>query len=454
MNNIIVIEDNSTMRLGITESLVREGYTVNDFSNGPDALKFLENNPVDVAIVDLKMEPMNGLEVLSEIKSHYLQIDVLLISAYANVQTAVDAIKNGASDFLTKPFSPDELRIRVKKILDIKQKRKQISELQEQNKYLSDELLSFKNDLIGNSSVFINIIKLAERVAEKESSILLQGETGTGKELIAKLIHKKSRRAHKPFIKINCAALNDNLLESELFGYEKGAFTGATKTKKGRFELANNGTLFLDEIGEVSQAMQVKLLRVIQEKEFERVGGEETRKTDVRIISATNKNLLHEVEENKFREDLFYRLNVIPITMPPLRERREDIKLLTNYFLQKSALVNHQGKKKITEEGLWLLESYNWPGNVRELENLVERLSVISEGEIIDEDLIAIHLKPKSHSNSNYTNLPLEEALYNFEKDLIIQALKKSNGIKNRAAKLLNISTSSLYYKLEKYKLL
>ena len=454
MINIIVIEDNSTMRLGITESLIREGYKVNDFSNGPDALDFLKSNFADIAIVDIKMEPMDGLEVLSKIKRDFSQTEVLLISAYANIQTAVDAIKNGASDFLTKPFSPDELRVRVKKILELKTKQTQIAELKEQNEFLSDELLSFKNELIGNSSSFMEAINLAERVAIKESSILIQGESGTGKELIAKLIHKKSNRSNKPFVKINCASLNDNLLESELFGHEKGAFTGAIKTKKGRFELANNGTLFLDEIGDISQAMQVKLLRVLQEKEFERVGGETTLRTNVRIISATNKNLQSEMQQNKFREDLFYRLNVIPINIPALRERKEDIKLLAEYFLEKSAFANHQKKKSITDEGLNLLKNYNWPGNVRELENLIERLSVISESDIIDEELISLHLNPRLHSSTDYTNLPLDESLYNFEKELIIQALRKSNGVKNRAAKLLKINTSSLYYKLEKFNLL
>ncbi len=454
MNSIIVIEDNNTMRLGITESLTREGYKVNEFSNGPDAIEFLKSNKIELAVVDLKMEPMDGLEVLSNIKKDFKQTEVLLISAFADVQTAVNAIKNGAADFLTKPFSPDELRLRVKKILDIKQKQKQITELQEQNKFLSDELFSFKDELIGNSETFQNVINLAKRVAVKESSILIQGESGTGKELIAKLIHKNSRRANKPFIKINCAALNDNLLESELFGHEKGSFTGAVKTKKGRFELANNGTLFLDEIGEISQAMQVKLLRVLQEKEFERVGGEVTIKTDVRIIAATNKNLQSEMQKNNFREDLFYRLNVVPINVPSLRERKEDIKLLVEYFLEKSAFINRQKKKSITDEGLHLLEEYNWPGNIRELENLIERLSVISETEKINEALIMLHLHPELHTAGNYTNLSLDEALYNFEKELIVQALKKSDGVKNRAAKLLKINTSTLYYKLEKFNLL
>ncbi|MCB9258924.1 MAG: sigma-54-dependent Fis family transcriptional regulator [Ignavibacteriales bacterium] len=454
MNNITVVEDNDTMRLGITESLIREGYNVNSFSNGPEAINFINENNTDISIVDVKMEPMNGLVVLEKIKEKFQNIDVLIISAYGNVETAVDAMKKGAADYLTKPFSPDELRIRVKKILDLKNKQNQINALIEQNKYLTDELLSDKNELIGSSEKFIEVIKMAERIADSESSVLIQGETGTGKELIAKLIHKKSSRSDGPFIKVNCAAINDNLLESELFGHEKGAFTGAVKSKKGRFELANNGTIFLDEIGDISQAMQVKILRVLQEKEFEKIGGESTIKVDVRIISATNKNLSKEVVNNNFREDLFYRLNVVPITLPTLRERREDVKLLSEYFLKKTGKTNNQKSKIISDAGIEVLQNYSWPGNVRELENLIERLSVIAQENEINADLISAHLNPQLQNFSNYNNLSLDDTLFSFEKNLIIDALKKTDGNKNQAAKLLKINTSTLYYKLEKYDLL
>ncbi|MFZ1290921.1 MAG: sigma-54 dependent transcriptional regulator [Melioribacteraceae bacterium] len=453
MIKILVVEDNDTMRLGILESLNRENYKVFPFSNGPDALEFLKNNSVDLAVLDLKMEPMSGLEILSVIKKGYKNIEVLLISAYGNVQTAVEAIKNGAADFLTKPFSPDELRIRVKKILGDKQKEEKIHNLLEHNEYLQNELFAQQNELVGNSESFASILKLVDQVAAKESPILLSGESGTGKELIAKLIHKKSLRADKAFIKVNCAALNENLLESELFGHEKGSFTGAVKSKKGRFELANNGTLFLDEIGEISASMQVKLLRVIQEGEFEKVGGEITLKTNVRIISATNRNLQQEMSENRFREDLFYRLNVIPIHLPSLRERKDDIKTLTEYFLQKSAIKNHQEKKEISENGIETLTNYSFPGNIRELENLIERLSVVSEEIIIDEKLISYHLNPKLTPTYNFSNLSLDDALFSFEKNIIAQALKEANGIKHKAAKILNINTSTLYYKLEKFNL-
>jgi DNA-binding NtrC family response regulator len=379
---------------------------------------------------------------------------VLIISAYGNIETAVEAIKKGAADYLTKPFSPDELRIRVKKIFDSREKNSQIQYLIEQNRFLNDVYLNESNELIGCSESFLKIMDLVEKIADKESSVLIQGETGTGKELIARLIHKKSGRNEKPFIRVNCAALNDNLLESELFGHEKGAFTGAVKMKRGRFELADSGTIFLDEIGDISPTMQVKILRVLQEKEFERVGGETTLKTDVRIISATNKNLEKEVLNNKFRDDLYYRLNVIPLMLPSLRERKEDIEMLSKYFLSKSASKNRHIEKVISKDGMELLKNYSWPGNIRELENLIERLSVISNSEIIDEDIVSIHLNPKMNNSENYSNLSLEEATSQFEKKIILQALKKADGIKNKAAKILKLNTSSLYYKLEKYDLL
>jgi len=454
MTRIIVVEDNNTMRLGITETLERVDYEVFPFSNGPEALNFLESNKIDIAVVDIKMEPMNGFEVLSTIKKKYSDINVLIISAYGNVKVAVDAIKQGATDFLTKPFSPDELRIRINNISEGRKKQNKINELLEHNEFLNEELLSGQNEIVGKSEPLLKLLKMINQISANDSSILIQGESGTGKELVAKLIHKNSNRSKKPFIKVNCAALNDNLLESELFGHEKGAFTGALKTKKGRFELANRGTIFLDEIGEISHSMQIKLLRVLQEQEFERVGGESTIKVDVRLITATNKNLEQEISKQKFREDLFYRLNVIPILIPSLRERKDDIPLLVDHFLNKCSIKNNQTKKNIGQQGLENLKNHSWPGNIRELENLIERLTVISETDEIEPEFIAFHINPKLHLAGTFNNFSLEEALYSFEKQLIIDALKKADGVKNRAAKLLKINTSSLYYKLEKFDLL
>jgi len=451
---IIVIEDNDTMRLGIADSLTREGYKVSAYENGVDALKKFNLSPAALAIIDLKMEPVNGIEILSKIKEINPSTEVLMISAYGTVEDAVKAMKIGAADFLTKPFSPEELRIRVNKIWQKILNERKIEDLIDQNKLLNDELFTGYEEIIGNSNEIKKVFSLIEQVADKESTVLIQGESGTGKELVARAIHRKSKRSEFPFIRVNCGVLNDNLLESELFGHEKGAFTGAVKQKKGRFELAHKGTLFLDEIGDVSPAMQVKLLRVLQEYEFERVGGEETIKSDVRIIAASNKNLQKLIAEGKFREDLYYRLSVIPIHLPSLRERKEDIPLLVSHFLLKLAEQNNSEKKEINTEGMKMLIDYHWPGNIRELQNLIERLYVISPNKLIDPLLIAGHLSGQTIMNNGFSNLPLDEAVQAFEKKMIIEAMKKSDGIKNRAAKLLGISTSVLYYKLEKHGLL
>ncbi|MFA8341579.1 MAG: sigma-54-dependent transcriptional regulator [Rhodothermaceae bacterium] len=448
---IYVVEDNDTMRLGIVETLNREGYVVLSFDNGPEAIESFTKNPSDVAVLDLKMEPLNGIQVLEKLKELNSNLEVLIISAYGTVQDAVKAMQLGASDFLTKPFSPEELRVRIKKLLEKIENNKRIETLLEQNQLLSEEIGEKYNKLIGQSEKVNSLLNLINQVASNDSTCLIQGESGTGKELVARELHYGSSRKNQPFVKVNCGALNDNLLESELFGHEKGAFTGAVKRKKGRFELAHKGTLFLDEIGDISQAMQVKLLRVLQEGEFERVGGEETIDVDVRIVAATNKNLEKMIYEDKFREDLFYRLSIIPITVPPLRERKDDIPLLANYFLNKYSTNPNASKKMFEEDSLKILEAYSWPGNIRELQNIVERLSVISPNEIISADLVNNQLNRNSNFHDNFDKLPLEEAVFSFEKNLISQAMKKCDGVKNRAAKMLGISTSVLYYKLEKF---
>jgi len=454
LDGIIIIEDNSTMRMGIEETLRRDNHNTVSFDNGVTALNHFKKYPAQLAIIDLKMEPMNGIAVLGKIKEISSQTEVLMISAYGTVEDAVKSMHLGAADFMTKPFSPDELRIRVKKIYEKIYSSQKIEVLIEQNKLLETELSKGYEEIIGESASMQKIFSLIDQIAQKDSTVLIQGESGTGKELAARAIHNKSMRSENPFIKINCGALNDNLLESELFGHEKGAFTGAIKQKKGRFELADKGTLFLDEIGDISTTMQVKLLRIIQEGEFERVGGEYTSKTDVRIIAATNKNLHKLIAEGKFREDLYYRLSVIPIVIPSLRERKDDIHILVDYFLQKSAVKNVIDKKIIENEGLKLLSDYSWPGNIRELENLIERLSVISTDKVISSESLARHLFSNTEAATSFDNLPLEEAMYNFEKSLIVQAMKKAEGVKNRAAKILGIGTSVLYYKLEKFGLM
>lgn len=452
---IMVVEDNSSMRLGMAESLRREAFTVHEFERGTEALSFFEKKPVFLVIADLKMEPINGIEILKRIKSLQPSTEVIMVSAFGTVETAVEAMQLGAADFLTKPFSSDELRIRVKKIIEKIQQFSDLADLKEENKILQEELFSHYEEMIGHSPAMYQIFEIIERVAKEASTILIEGESGTGKELVARAIHRQSSRAGASFIKVNCGALNDNLLESELFGHEKGAFTGAIRRKKGRFELADQGTLFLDEIGDISSAMQVRLLRVLQEKTFERVGGEETLSSDVRIIAATHRNLSKLVSEEKFREDLYYRLRVIPIRIPPLRERKEDIPLLAGHFLKKFSQRKNEASKSLNAEGLEILEGYSWPGNIRELENLFERLCVITNGTQIDTRLLAQHLvEPRKHSSAPKELLPLEESVSAFEKKLIEDALKKSGGVKNQAAKMLGIRTSSLYYKMEKLGLL
>lgn len=445
---IMVVEDNPTMRLGMVESLRREGYAVSEFENGEAALKSFRQKPVSLVITDLKMAPVDGITLLQQIKETHPATEVIVVSAFGTVETAVQAMQFGAADFLTKPFSTDELRVRVKNVWERIQQRRTLDQLLAEKQILHDELFP---EMIGNSPPMQQLFDLIQRIAKEDSTILIEGESGTGKELAARAIHQNSERNGKPFIKVNCGALNDNLLESELFGHEKGAFTGAIRQKKGRFELADGGTLFLDEIGDISPAMQVKLLRVLQEREFERVGGEVTISVDVRIICATHRNLPRRVQEGEFREDLYYRLSVIPMQLPPLRDRREDIPELVSHFLQKRSQP-----KTITAEGINLLMEYSWPGNIRELENLMERLQVIAPGPEIDPQLIAVHLGSGiSHNTSGqYENLPLDDALYAFEKNLIVHALKKCDNVKNRAAKLLGIKTSTLYYKLEKFDLL
>lgn len=443
----LIVEDNHTMRLGMVESLRREGYEVGEFDNAPEALQALRQQFFPLVVTDLKMAPMDGIALLQEIKTAWPAVEVVVVSAFGTVDVAVQAMRLGAADFLTKPFSTDELRVRVKKVWERIQQRHTLDQLLEEKRLFQDEMFA---EMIGSSPAMRQLFALIQRVAREDSTILIEGESGTGKELAARAIHRSSPRAEQPFIKVNCGALNDNLLESELFGHEKGAFTGAIRRKKGRFELAHGGTLFLDEIGDISPAMQVKLLRVLQEREFERVGGEETLAVDVRIICATHRDLPQKVAGGSFREDLYYRLSVIPLKLPPLRDRKEDIPALVQHFLDK-----RRPAKTLSAEGLQLLQQYAWPGNIRELENLVERLQVIAPGSEIEPPLIAAQLgQGAAHTLEHYNHLPLEDALYAFEKNLLMHAMQKAGGVKNQAARLLGIKTSTLYYKLEKFGLM
>ncbi len=450
---IFIIDDNETMCKGMCESLRREGYSVRPFSNPEQAVKDLNLQSPDLVITDLRMEPLDGIQVLKQVKEKAAECNVILISAYGTVEKAVQALQLGAIDFLTKPFSNEELRARVKKVYDYFSDKKSLQELKEENAYLNEEISKQYPEIIGRSEPMQEILQLISKVARGDSALLIEGESGTGKELVARAIHRMSPRSGKPFVRVNCGVLNDNLLESELFGHEQGAFTGALKQRKGRFELANKGTLFLDEIGEISSAMQIKLLRALQQKEFERVGGEQTISVDIRIIAATNRDLAKLVNDNKFREDLYYRINVIPIKLPSLRERKEDIIALIEYFVDKFSPVKTTDDW-FQKEALELLKTYNWPGNIRELENFIERLIVIFPEGNIDAKNVAKYLGHEIKINNSFEHLPLDDALYRFEEKMIKKALQDTAGNKNKAAKLLGIKTSAFYYKLEKFGLL
>ena len=449
MRTILIAEDNASLCRGLRQGLEKSGHSVVTAYNGKEALERIKKNDIDILIADLKMPKMDGLTLLKAVKEINPQIYVVIITAFGEVETAVTAIKAGAYDYITKPVSIDEIELVVKKIED--QQR-----LIEEREYLREEAepkYDFQS-LVGSTPRMREIYELIKKVAKSNSSVLIRGASGTGKELVAMAIHSESLRRDKPLIKVACGALSESLLESELFGHEKGAFTGAVARRRGRFELADKGTLFLDEIGDISLSTQVKLLRVLQENEFERVGGMRTIKVDVRLIVSTNRNLERAIQEGSFREDLYYRLNVVPIYLPSLRERKQDIPLLANYFLRK---FNRETDKKTTgfhPEAVKVMTNYDWPGNIRELENAVERAVVLGESKIIlSEHLpfgISTEVRKKMVVPKN--GATVKDMLEDLERQELIKALEKSDWKQARAAKLLGLSRSSLRYKMKKFK--
>jgi len=438
---ILVVDDEAPMRESLKDWLMEEGYEVGLAASGQEAIAMARKKSWDVILLDLKMPGMDGVETLQQLKSKKVdtEAEILMMTAYATVDTAVQAMKEGAFDYLVKPFSPDEIEMQIKKIVTHR-------ELVLENILLRQKLeeRSEYDEIIGKSDVMQKIYDLISQVAPTDSTVLITGESGTGKELIAQAIHGNSQRCYMPFIAVSCGALPESLLESELFGYEKGAFTGADYTKKGRFELADKGTLFLDEIGDISLKTQVDLLRVLQQKDFRRLGGQEEIKVDVRILAATNQELKQAISENRFREDLFYRLNVISIHVPPLRERKEDIPLLVKAFIRRYCLELNKEPVKIASSAIKLLMDYNWPGNVRELENVIERALVIGRGpEIVTEDL------PFSRKELGTEALP--NSLKLMEKMHIKKILEETDWNISKAARLLEIDRQTLYNKIEKY---
>ena len=456
MSVILIIDDNETIRVGLAHTIKRMGHEAITAASGAEGVeKFNARADIDFVISDLKMEGMDGVEVLRRIGEKNPDVPAMIITAYGTVETAVEAMKLGAFDFLTKPFAPEVVRLKVERALELAGARKARRKLEAHNEYLraENEGESRFSDLIGVSDKMQMVFRTVKKVARTDSTVYIAGESGTGKELIARAIHQNSKRADGPFIKVNCGALTETLLESELFGHEKGAFTGAIKTKIGRFELADGGTLFLDEIGDVPAAMQVKLLRALQEQEFERVGGEATIKVDTRVVSATNKDLDTEVAEGRFRQDLYYRLHIIPIQLPPLRERRDDIPLLCAHFIEKLGPRTNPDIKGISDSALGRFMAYGWPGNVRELENVVEQSLVFAEGDRIDVAALPPFLQGNSAEDKLDVpkEMSLPEILDDLERQLIIKAYEKAKGVKTETARLLGIKTSALYYKLDKY---
>ncbi len=453
MQRILVIDDEESIRELLADFLESKGYEVVTTHDGKSGLSLLKEDKFDLFLLDLMMPGMSGLDVLRETSSEKITIPSIVITAFASVQTAVEAMKFGAFDYITKPFVLEDVHIAIKRALDV-------SRLQEENIRLKKELKKKfgYHKIIGNSKQIQDVIKFIEKIADTDSTVLVTGESGTGKELISKTIHYNSSRSKKPFVPLNCAAIPRDILESELFGHEKGAFTGAISTRLGRFELAHNGTLFLDEIGELAPSLQVKLLRVLQEKEFERVGGIKTIKVDVRIVTATNRDLEKAVKEGMFREDLYYRLNVIPLHLPPLRKMKDDIPLLIEHFVNDIAKRKKRDAPRLSAETLDCLGKYRWPGNVRELENLMERLVILKEGDdVLPEDLPE-RLREKRYDHDISTKsqrlssdgVDLNSMLDDFENNMIVQALEISKGVKSKAANLLGLNRTTLIEKMKK----
>ena len=455
MSRILIIDDNETLGSGVVLMVERMGHEGAAVTSGPEGLARLAEQSFDLVITDYRMDDMDGQQVLEAVKARAPETDVMMMTAYGSIELAVEAMKRGAIDFITKPFPHDGLRLKIEKVLEYRAARRDRERLGEQNRYLREEIDGRYNfgEIIGESEQIHKVLAAVQKVAVTDSSVLVYGESGTGKELVARAVHYQSNRREGSFVKVNCGALPTELVESELFGHEKGAFTSAVKQKKGKFELAAGGTIFLDEIGDVPLETQVKLLRVLQEKQFDRVGGEQTLDADVRVVAATNRPLKQMVAEGTFREDLYYRLEVIPLRLPPLRERREDIRLLVDHFMVKKCGEMNIPLRRLSDEALKGLVRYPWPGNVRELENVIERTIVLADGEKIDYHDLPLTFDEAGRDDQAVAPgaMPLNERLDEIEREMIAQAMQETNHVKTKAASLLGIKTSALYYKLDKY---
>ena len=434
------MDDEDSIRIMLKRVLSGEQYEIQEAINGLEALNKIAREKYSAILLDLKMPQMNGLQVINKIKELDINTPIIMMSAYGTIPDAVKAMKIGAADYIVKPFDLDELKMALDRMI-------RQDEIKNENQYYKEEedkRFNFE-EIISQSQAMQKVLKMIKQVAPLPTTVMITGESGTGKELIARAIHKNSPREKKPFVVANCVAFSPNVLESELFGHEKGAFTGASARRMGRFEIAHGGTIFLDEIGEINQMTQAKLLRVVQEKEFERVGSSTSIKVDARILAATNKDIKKEVEEHKFREDLYYRLNVFHIHIPPLRERKEDVPLLVQHFIEKYNRILNKRISCLSKEGINLLMDYSYPGNVRELENIIERAMIMCNGKIIDKDILFFF----EHKNINQKNGTLKE----MEKEMIKKYLIQNHGNRTKTALNLGISRRNLQLKLKEYKI-
>jgi DNA-binding NtrC family response regulator len=444
---ILLVDDDTNTANGLRKILLQDGYDTLCAYTGNEALNLIESENFDIVITDMKLPDISGFSIIEKVKKKDADVPVVMITAFSSLQTAIDAMKKGADDYLTKPVNIDELELILKKIWE-----KQL--LIFQNRELKQKLHDKYNfsGLIGNTPEMQLVFKTITDIAPTAATVLVYGETGTGKELVANAIHYNSDRKDKSFIALHCASLSEGVLESELFGHEKGAFTGAMSQRRGRFELADGGSLFLDEVGEMNMHIQIKLLRVLETGRFERVGGETTLESDVRIIAATNKDLEKEIKEGRFREDLYYRLNVINLRLPSLRERREDIGLLADRFLLKYATKNKKDIKGFSPQSVKMLSDYDWPGNVRELENAVERAVVMAKKELIEPDNLPSSINQSTRKLRKDTfRIPSGTTMKEIEKKIILETLQTTNGSKSKAAKILGISTRKIEYKIKEW---
>ena len=441
---ILVVDDEEQMRDLLAKVLERKGFQTSVCGDGTEALAFLEKEPVDLVVTDVRMPGLGGMEALRAVKELNPDIVVIIMTAFGSIDQAVQAVKEGAYDYINKPFKIDEMLLTIEKALDERRLRHEVSTLRQELR----TRYHFEN-LIGKSRPMQEVFGLIEQVAGSRSTVMVYGKSGTGKELVAKAVHYNSQRSTKNFVPVNCAAIPAELLESELFGHERGAFTGAIATKVGKFELATGGTLFLDEVGSMRLDLQAKILRALQEREVERVGGSRTIKIDVRVIAATNRDLKKAVEEGVFREDLYYRLNVVPITLPDLKDRPEDIPLLANHFVQKFGQESNSGIREISKEAMAILISHTWPGNVRELENVIERAATLGRGPAVQPSDLPPHLA--GGTNPLERALAKEATLEDLEKDYIAMILRRTKGHQIRAASILGIDRRTLYRKIRRY---